>query len=190
MSSKLPNIVIHACYNITEKWLCWKSVAHKYGFVCLCFTMKQLNSLTAIDMMHASKEKPFSRKTPLSRQIKNLVCLSLSIYYTGIVPGTLPVMYIHVYSDRKTRFLNCLLREVSQGKGFSFGAYKCCKNGAWPFWQHVILSWTLFVQNLTYNCSQIMKISSKNLQNSSGLRHFPVWCSLIGVDFKKWLGAR
>ena len=33
---------------------------------------------------------------------------------------------------------------------------------------------TLFVHNLTYNCSQIMKISSKNLQNCSGLRHLPV----------------
>ena len=41
---KLPNIVIHACKNITKKWLFWKSVARKFGFVCLCFDQLRWNS--------------------------------------------------------------------------------------------------------------------------------------------------
>ena len=32
---KLPNIVIHACKSITEKCICWKCVARKFGFVYL-----------------------------------------------------------------------------------------------------------------------------------------------------------
>jgi len=34
---KLPNIVIYACENITKKWICWKCVARKFGFVYLRF---------------------------------------------------------------------------------------------------------------------------------------------------------
>ena len=48
------DIIIHACYNITE-WnrLCWKSVARKCCFVYVSFrrlTLKQLNSLTTIEL--------------------------------------------------------------------------------------------------------------------------------------------
>jgi len=34
---KLPNIVIHACKNNTEKCICWKCLARKFGFVYLRF---------------------------------------------------------------------------------------------------------------------------------------------------------
>jgi len=49
---KLPNIVTHACKNITEKIICWKCVAPKFGFYLFSFgfiASKQLKSLTTID---------------------------------------------------------------------------------------------------------------------------------------------
>jgi len=36
------DIVVHACKNITEKCICWKCLARKFGFVCLRFASKQL----------------------------------------------------------------------------------------------------------------------------------------------------
>jgi len=40
---KLPNIVILACKNITEK-ICWKCLARKFGFVYLRVDPLRLNS--------------------------------------------------------------------------------------------------------------------------------------------------
>ena len=44
---KLPNIVIHACKCITEKCICWKCVARKFGFVYLRFDPLCRNSYMA-----------------------------------------------------------------------------------------------------------------------------------------------
>ena len=42
---KLPNIVRHACKNMREKkWICWKCLARKFGFVYLRFDPLRRNS--------------------------------------------------------------------------------------------------------------------------------------------------
>jgi len=45
---KLLNIVVHACKNITEKCICWKCLARKFGFVCLRFDLLRRNSSMAL----------------------------------------------------------------------------------------------------------------------------------------------
>ena len=40
----LPNIVIHACTNNTEKCNCWKCLARKFGFVYFRFNPLRRNS--------------------------------------------------------------------------------------------------------------------------------------------------
>jgi len=47
---KLPNIVLLACKNITEKSICWKCLARKFGFIYVStHCVIQLNGLTTID---------------------------------------------------------------------------------------------------------------------------------------------
>jgi len=41
---KLPNIVIHACKHNQNKWICWKCVARKFGYVYLHFDTLSQNS--------------------------------------------------------------------------------------------------------------------------------------------------
>ena len=41
---KLPNIIIHARKDMTEKWNCWKCLARKFGFVYLRFDPLRGNS--------------------------------------------------------------------------------------------------------------------------------------------------
>ena len=44
---KLSNIVVHACKILQKKWICWKCVARKFGFVYLHFDPLRRNSSKA-----------------------------------------------------------------------------------------------------------------------------------------------
>jgi len=41
---KLPNIFVHACKILQKRYICWKCLARKFGFVCLRFDPLRRNS--------------------------------------------------------------------------------------------------------------------------------------------------
>jgi len=45
---------IHACWNITEKWICWKCVARKFGFFNVSISNNRYFQLTSSSGTNAS----------------------------------------------------------------------------------------------------------------------------------------
>ena len=141
---KLPNIVIHACKNITEKRPCWKCVACKFGFFTFwLIASKQLNSLTTVVTLSwfgaAEVTHPlWVARGPefMSRPRQGFLCFMFCCcccIFTFCTKTRFLTKYCHVFSKVNLYSIVVICGYVPQGAGF-YTPYKVTSSSGSARW--------------------------------------------------------